>query len=204
MLCSSLRTARSANLVCSLERFFKPEQTTTRRNGAFRERVAWGRRQGGHDRADVPRAYVPRLLVTAALFRLLARALLRLFGAISLAVAKVVIVESGADYFFFRILAAARLGLRRLAPALTSGVDFTILFAAFAVLLDIEPGAEDMAAALTRLVAEAQTTPIFVLAIFFSAVAVVRGIVPGAYDVVFRKGATVPEAAGSAGDRRER
>ena len=78
-----------------------PEQTTTRRNGAFRERVAWGRRQGGHDRADVPRAYVPRLLVTAALFRLLARALLRLFGAITLAVAIVVIVESGADYFVF-------------------------------------------------------------------------------------------------------
>ena len=196
--------------MCSLERFFKPEQTTTRRNGAFRERVAWGRRQGGHDRADVPRAYVPRLLVTAALFRLLARALLRLFGAITLTVAIVVIVESGADYFVFvrvfvrifvRILAAL---LRRLAPALTSGVDFTILFAALAVLLGIESGAEDMAAALTRLVAEAQTTPIFVFAIFFSAVAVVRGIVPGAYDVVFRKGATVPEAAGSAGDRRER
>ena len=67
--------------------------------------------------------------------RLGARAQLRLFGAISLAVAKVVIVESGTDYFFFRILAAARLGLRRLAPALTSGVDFTILFAALAVLL---------------------------------------------------------------------
>ena len=140
--------------MCSLERFFKPEQTTTRRNGAFRERVAWGRRQGGHDRADVPRAYVPRLLVTAALFRLLARALLRLFGAITLAVAIVVIVESGADYFVFvrvfvrifvRILAAL---LRRLAPALTSGVDFTILFAALAVLLGIESGAEDMAAAL--------------------------------------------------------
>ena len=66
--------------------------------------------------------------------RLGARALLGLFDAISLAVAKVVIVESGADYFFvFRILAAARLGLRRLAPALTSGVDFTILLAAFAV-----------------------------------------------------------------------
>ena len=77
--------------------------------------------------------------------RLGARALLGLFGAISLAVAKVVIVESGTDYFFFRILAAARLGLRRLAPALTSGVDFTILLAAFAVLLDIEPGAEDIA-----------------------------------------------------------
>ena len=107
--------------------------------------------------------------------RLGARAQLRLVGAISLAVAKVVIVESGADYFVFRILAAAaRLGLRRLAPALTSGVDFTILFAAFAVLLVIEPGAEDMAAALTRLVAEAQTTPIFVVAIFFSAVAEVR------------------------------
>ena len=74
--------------------------------------------------------------------RLGARALLGLFDAISLAVAIVVIVESGADYFVFRILAAAaRLGLRRLAPALTSGVDFTILFAAFAVLLDIEPGA---------------------------------------------------------------
>ena len=87
--------------------------------------------------------------------RLGARALLRLFGAISLAVAKVVIVESRADYFFFRILAAARLGLRRLAPALTSGVDFAILFAALAVLLGIESGAEDMAAALTRLVAEA-------------------------------------------------
>ena len=78
--------------------------------------------------------------------RLGARALLGLFDAISLAVAIVVIVESGADYFFvFRILAAARLGLRRLAPALTSGVDFTILLAAFAVLLDIEPGAEDIA-----------------------------------------------------------
>ena len=76
--------------------------------------------------------------------RLGARALLGLFGAISLAVAKVVIVESGADYFFFRILAAARLGLRRLAPALTSGVDFTILFAALAVLLGIESGAEDI------------------------------------------------------------
>ena len=87
----------------------------------------------------MPRAYVPRLLVTAALFRLLARALLRLFGAITLAVAIVVIVESGADYFVFRILAAARLGLRRLAPALTSGVDFTILFAAFAVLLGGRP-----------------------------------------------------------------
>ena len=137
--------------------------------------------------------------------RLRARALLRLFDAISLAVAIVVIVESGADYFFvFRILAAARLGLRRLAPALTSGVDFTILFAAFAVLLVIEPGAEDMAAALTRLVAEAQTTPIFVFAIFFSAVAVVRGIVPGAYDVVFRKGATGPEGSGGAGERGER
>ena len=112
MLCSSLRTARSANLVCSLERFFKPEQTTTRRNGAFRERVAWGRRQGGHDRADVPRAYVPRLLVTAALFRLLARALLRLFGAITLAVAIVVIVESGADeakLFFERLECRFRL-----------------------------------------------------------------------------------------------
>ena len=72
--------------------------------------------------------------------RLGARALLRLFGAITLAVAIVVIVESGADYFFvFRILAAARLGLRRLAPALTSGVDFTILFAAFAVLLGGRP-----------------------------------------------------------------
>ena len=102
----------------------------------------------------MPRAYVPRLLVTAALFRLLARALLRLFGAITLAVAIVVIVESGADYFVFvrvfvrifvRILAAL---LRRLAPALTSGVDFTILFAALAVLLGIESGAEDMAAAL--------------------------------------------------------
>ena len=105
------------------------------------------------------------------------------------------------------ILAAARLGLRRLAPALTSGVDFTILFAALAVLLGIESGAEDMAAALTRLVAEAQTTPIFVFAIFFSAVAVVRGIVPGAYDVVFRKGAAAasgPEAAGCAGERGER
>ena len=38
--------------------------------------------------------------------------------------------------------------MRRLAPALTSGVDFTILFAALAVLLGIESGAEDMAAAL--------------------------------------------------------
>ena len=140
MLCSSLRTARSANLVCSLERFFKPEQTTTRRNGAFRERVAWGRRQGGHDRADVPRAYVPRDLFTAARHR-------------------------------------------RLAPAHTlgAGVRAIALFFAVAVLLGVQSGAEDLAAARTRLLAEAQITPIFVFAIFFFAVAVVRGIVPGSF-----------------------
>ena len=159
----------------------------------------------------MPRAYVPRLLVTAALFRLLARALLRLFGAITLAVAIVVIVESGADYFVFvrvfvrifvRILAAL---LRRRAPARTlgGGVFAIAFFFAVAVLLGVESGAEDLAAARTRLVAEAQIAPIFVVAeaIFFSAVAVVIGIVPGAYDVVFRKGATGPEGAGGAGER---
>ena len=151
-------------------------------------------------------------LVTAARNRLLARALIRFFGAISLAVAIVVIVESGADYFVFvrvfvrifvRTLAAL---LRRHAPAAPIFV-VAIFFSAVAVLLVIESGAEDLAAARTRLVAEAQIKPILIVAIVLFAVAVVRGIVPGAYDVVFRKGAAAasgPEAAGGAGERRER
>ena len=80
------------------------------------------------------------------------------------------------------LVAAAR--NRRLAPALAlgGGVRAIAFFFAVAVLLGVESGAEDLAAARTRLVAEAQITPIFVVAeaIFFSAVAVVRGIVPGA------------------------
>jgi len=136
--------------------------------------------------------------------RLGARALLGLFDAISLAVAIVVIVESGADYFVFvrvfvrifvRTLAAL---LRRHAPAAPIFV-VAIFFSAVAVLLVIESGAEDLAAARTRLVAEAQITPILIVAIVLFAVAVVRGIVPGAYDVVFRKWATGPEGAGGAG-----
>ena len=79
------------------------------------------------------------------------------------------------------LVTAARNRLR--APALTKGGGGAIpFFFAVAVLLGNESGAEDLAAARTRLVAEAQITPIFVVAeaIFFSAVAVVRGIVPGA------------------------
>ena len=102
------------------------------------------------------------------------------------------------------LVTAARNRLRAPAHTLGAGVRAIAFFFAVAVLLGVESGAEDLAAARTRLLAEAQITPIFVVAIFLHAVAVVRGIVPGAYDVVFRKGATVPEAAGSAGDRRER
>ena len=106
-------------------------------------------------------------------------------------------------YNIFPLVTAARNRLR--APALTKGGGGAIpFFFAVAVLLGNESGAEDLAAARTRLLAEAQITPIFVVAIFLHAVAVVLGIVPGAYDVVFRKGATGPEGAGGAGERRER
>ena len=104
------------------------------------------------------------------------------------------------------LVTAARNRLRAPAHPLGAGVRAIAFFFAVAVLLGVESGAEDLAAARTRLVAEAQIAPIFVVAeaIFFSAVAVVIGIVPGAYDVVFRKGATGPEGAGGAGERRER
>ena len=97
------------------------------------------------------------------------------------------------------LVTAARNRLRAPAHPLGAGVRAIAFFFAVAVLLGIESGAEDLAAARTRLLAEAQITPIFVFAIFFYAVAVVRGIVPGAYDVVFRKWATGPEGAGGAG-----
>ena len=96
------------------------------------------------------------------------------------------------------LVTAARNRLRAPAHPLGAGVRAIAFFFAVAVLLGVESGAEDLAAARTRLLAEAQITPIFVFAIFFFAVAVVRGIVPGAYDVVFRKGATGPEGAGGA------
>ena len=105
------------------------------------------------------------------------------------------------------LVTAARNRLRAPAHPLGAGVRAIAFFFAVAVLLGVESGAEDLAAARTRLLAEAQITPIFVVAIFLHAVAVVRGIVPGAYDVVFRKGAAAasgPEAAGGAGERRER
>ena len=140
-------------------------------------------------------------LVTAARNRLLARALIRFFGAISLAVAIVFIVKSGADDFVFRILAAL---LRRLARALTlgGGVRAIAFFSAVAVLLDIEPGAEDMAAALLSLVARASIRVVLAIII---AVAIVRlGIESGADYFVYRKGASGPEGAGGAGERGER
>ena len=140
-------------------------------------------------------------LVTAARNRLLARALIRFFGAISLAVAIVFIVKSGADDFVFRILAAL---LRRLARALTlgGGVRAIAFFSAVAVLLDIEPGAEDMAAALLSLVARASIR--VVLAIVLAVARLRLGIESGADYVVFRKGASGPESASGAGERGER
>ena len=97
------------------------------------------------------------------------------------------------------LVTAARNRLRAPAHPLGAGVRAIAFFFAVAVLLGVQSGAEDLAAARTRLLAEAQITPIFVVAIFVSAVAVVRGIVPGANDVVFRKWATGPEGAGGAG-----
>ena len=115
-------------------------------------------------------------LVTAARNRLLARALIRVFGAISLAVAIVIGIESGADDAF-RILAAL---LRRLARALTlgGGVRAIAFFSAVAVILDIEPGAEDMAAALLSLVARASIR--VVLAIILAVARLRLGIESGA------------------------
>ena len=72
------------------------------------------------------------------------------------------------------LVTAARNRLRAPAHTLGAGVRAIAFFFAVAVLLGVQSGAEDLAAARTRLVAEAQTTPIFVVAIFFSAVAEVR------------------------------
>ena len=79
------------------------------------------------------------------------------------------------------LVTAARNRLRAPAHTLGAGVRAIAFFFAVAVLLGVQSGAEDLAAARTRLLAEAQITPIFVFAIFFFAVAVVRGIVPGSF-----------------------
>ncbi len=122
-------------------------------------------------------------LVTAARNRLLARALIRVFGAISLAVAIVIGIESGADDAF-RILAAL---LRRLALAVIRVYD--AITTAVAVVLVIESGADyvvfrSLAAALLSLVARASIR--VVLAIIIAVAGLRLGIESGTDYFVYR------------------